>query len=224
MFTGIIEGAPRVLRVEAQGTGLRVWIAAPDPEWSVVEGESVASCGCCLTVVELREPTWGPAGEAPDASGPIGQRLPEGTPGATMVFDLSAETLARTHFGSLQPGTRVNVERAMRLGDRLSGHLVSGHVDGGATLAEVRDSGDGGAVYTFEVDPGLERYLIEKGSVCLDGVSLTVVEPRERRFDVALIPLTLEVTNLGEASVGQRFNVEVDMVGKWIERLVVPGA
>ena len=223
MFTGIIEGAPRVLRVEAQGTGLRVWIAAPDPEWAVVEGESVASCGCCLTVVERREPRWGGGGEAPDPSQGIGERLPEGTAGATMVFDLSAETLSRTHFGALEAGTRVNVERAMRLGDRLSGHLVSGHVDGGATLVEIRDSGDGGQVYTFEVDPGLERYLIEKGSICLDGISLTVVEPRERRFDVALIPLTLEVTNLGEARVGQRFNVEADLVGKWIERLVVAG-
>jgi riboflavin synthase len=139
-----------------------------------------------------------------------------------MVFDLSAETLARTHFGELSEGEQLNLERAMRLSDRLSGHLVSGHVDGGGTLVEKRDSGDGGQVQTFEVDPGLERYLIEKGSVTLDGISLTVVEPRGRRFDVALIPVTLEVTNLGSARVGQRVNVEVDLVGKWIERLVVP--
>jgi len=141
-----------------------------------------------------------------------------------MVFDLSAETLERTHFGSLAVGVRLNLERAMLLTDRLSGHLVSGHVDGGGTLVEVRDSGDGGSVYTFEVDPGLERYLIEKGSVTLDGISLTVCEPRERRFDVALIPLTLELTNLGSARVGQRVNVEADMVGKWIERLVTPAS
>lgn len=220
MFTGIIEGCPRVLHVEPQGTGLRVWIPAPTADWAVVEGESVASCGCCLTVVELREPLWEGA-EAPSAGTEVGERVPQGTPGATMVFDLSAETLSRTHFGGLQPGTPVNLERAMQLGERLSGHMVSGHVDGGATLVERRDSGDGGQVFSFEVDEGLERYLIEKGSVCLDGISLTVVEPVGRRFDVALIPLTLDVTNLGAAEVGQRFNVEADLVGKWIEKMIV---
>jgi riboflavin synthase len=223
VFTGIIEGCPTVLRSEPRGTGLRLWILAPDPEWAVVEGESVATCGCCLTVVELCEPCWrGPQSPPEPGSGP-GERVPAGTPGATMVFDLSAETLARTHLGGLQAGDRVNLERAMCLGERLSGHLVSGHVDGGATLVQTLDSGDGGQVYTFEVDEGLERYLIEKGSVCLDGISLTVVEPRGRRFDVALIPLTLEVTNLGGAQVGQRFNVEADLVGKWIEKLAVGG-
>ena len=139
-----------------------------------------------------------------------------------MAFDLSAETLSRTHLGELSAGTPVNLERALAFGDRLSGHLVSGHVDGGATLVGVRDSGDGGQVQTFEVDEGLERFLVDKGSVTLDGISLTVVEPRERRFDVALIPVTLAATNLGEAQVGQRFNVEADLVGKWIEQLVAP--
>ncbi len=216
MFTGIIEGCPQVLKVEARGTGLRIWIPAPTPDWAVVEGESVASCGCCLTVTELCEPVLREGQEAPPVGSEAGPRVPEGTPGATMVFDLSAETLARTHFGTLKPGTPVNVERAMMLGERLSGHMVSGHVDGGATLIARRDSGDGGEVFSFELDDGLERYLIEKGSVCLDGISLTVVEPRGRRFDVALIPLTLDVTNLGAAEVGQRFNVEADLVGKWI--------
>jgi len=223
VFTGIVEGSPTLLQLERRGTGMRLWVPAPSAEWAVVEGESVAVCGCCLTVVEVCEPRTTAAG--PPAPGtPAGERLDEGTPGATMVFDLSAETLERTHFGSLAVGVRLNLERAMLLTDRLSGHLVSGHVDGGGTLVEVRDSGDGGSVYTFEVDPGLERYLIEKGSVTLDGISLTVCEPRERRFDVALIPLTLELTNLGSARVGQRVNVEADMVGKWIERLVTPSS
>ena len=221
MFTGIVEASPQLLHLERRGTGMRLWVPAPDPSWAVEEGESVAVCGCCLTVAELCEPLHGPAGP-PQAPPTPGGRLPAGTPGATMVFDLSAETLDRTHFGALAPGDRVNLERAMLLTDRLSGHRVSGHVDGGGTLVETRDSGDGGQVFTFEVDPGLERYLIEKGSVTLDGISLTVVEPRERRFDVALIPLTLELTNLGTARVGQRINVEADMVGKWIERLVAP--
>lgn len=211
MFTGIIEGSPELLHLERQGTGMRLWVPAPDPSWAVAEGESVAVLGCCLTVVHVCEPGEG---------GP-GPKVAQMTPGATMVFDLSAETLARTHFGSLEAGTRVNLERAMLLTDRLSGHLVSGHVDGGGTLVGKRDSGDGGAVYRFEVDPGLEKYLIEKGSVTLDGISLTVVEPEGREFDVALIPVTLEATNLGAAQVGQRINVEADLVGKWIEKLVV---
>jgi riboflavin synthase len=113
----------------------------------------------------------------------------------------------------------VNLERALLLSDRLGGHLVLGHVDGGGVVTAVRDAGDGGRVVGFEVDPGLERYLIGKGSVTIDGVSLTVVEPRGRRFDVALIPTTLAATTLGEARVGQRVNVEADVVGKWVERL-----
>lgn len=220
MFTGIVEGCPSVLHLERQGTGLRLWIPAPSPEWAVVEGESVSVSGCCLTVVHVCEPVHG--GASPAGGVAPGERLPEGTPGATMVFDLSAETLARTHFGALEVGGPVNLERAMELGDRLSGHLVSGHVDGGGTIVARRDSGDGGWVYTFEVDEGLERYLIEKGSITLDGISLTVVEPRGRRFDVALIPVTLEATNLGAAVEGQRINVEADLVGKWIEKLVAP--
>lgn len=221
MFTGIIEGNPRVLHLERQGTGLRLWIPAPSPDWAVSEGESVAVSGCCLTVVRVCEPLCESEGNPPEGGSP-GRDLPEGTPGATMVFDLSAETLDRTHFSELEPGAQVNLERALRLSDRLSGHLVAGHVDGGGSIVAMRDSGDGGQVYTFEVDAGLERYLIEKGSVTLDGISLTVVEPRGRQFDVALIPVTLEATNLGSARVGQRINVEADMVGKWIERLI-PG-
>lgn len=217
MFTGIIEGSPALLHLERIGTGMRLWVPAPDPQWAVAEGESVAVLGCCLTVVHVCGPVFGQE----VTPGTPGEPLPAQTPGATMVFDLSSETLDRTHFGQLQAGDRLNVERAMLLTDRLSGHLVSGHVDGGGTLVEKRDSGDGGSVYTFEVDPGLERYLIEKGSVTLDGISLTVVEPRERRFDVALIPVTLAATNLGTAQVGQRINVEADLVGKWIEKLVV---
>ena len=217
MFTGIIEGCPALLQIERIGTGMRLWVPAPNASWAVAEGESVAVLGCCLTVVHVCGPLFGQEapGDAP------GEPLPPQTPGATMVFDLSAETLDRTSFGDLHVGDPLNVERAMLLTDRLSGHLVSGHVDGGGTLVGKRDSGDGGSVYTFEVDPGLEKYLIEKGSVTLDGISLTVVQPRGRQFDVALIPVTLQTTNLGAARVGQRLNVEADLVGKWIEKLVV---
>lgn len=207
MFTGIVEASPAVRRSEARGDGLSVLIPAPTADWRVVEGESVAVAGCCLTVAELLDPE-------------SGARLPDGTSGADMRFDLSAETLARTWFSELAPGTQVNLERALRLSDRLSGHLVSGHVDGQGRIVGIEDSGDGGREIAFELDSGLDRYLIEKGSVTLDGISLTVVQPAGRRFHVAVIPLTLECTNLGEARVGQAVNVEADLVGKWIEKLL----
>jgi riboflavin synthase len=198
MFTGIIEGCVPVTRVEPLGTGLSVVLSRPDlADWELSLGQSVAVSGVCLTVARF---------DAESEDGPA-------------VFELSAETLARTWFGDLAPGRRVNVERAMRIGDRLDGHLVAGHVDGGGTIVAIEDAGDGGRVFTFEVDAGLERYLIEKGSVTLDGISLTVVEPRDGRFQVAVIPKTLEWTSLGTAEVGQRVNVEADMIGKWVERL-----
>lgn len=199
MFTGIIEACVPTRSYQPTGTGARLVLPAPDiPDWRADPGQSIAICGVCLTVVEV-------------------------LPGGEMAFDLSAETLARTWLGGLEEGIPVNLERAMKLGDRLDGHMVAGHVDGGGTVTGVQDSGDGGRLISFEVDEGLERYLIEKGSVTLDGVSLTVVEPVGRRFDVAVIPVTLELTNLGAAQVGQRVNVEADLVGKWIERLVVRG-
>ena len=212
MFTGIVEGVGVVRSVAPAGNGLILRVAPPQGTWSVSVGDSVAVCGACLTVAGL-EAAEGEAG-APDLAGSL--------VGAQMVFDLSAETVARTWFAALEPGLAVNLERALRLGERLDGHMVSGHIDGLAQVLAVEDSGDGGRLFTFEVAPGLERYLIEKGSVTLDGTSLTVVEPEGRRFAVAVIPLTLERTNLGSAAVGQRVNMEADLVGKWIERLLPP--
>ncbi|MFT5050999.1 MAG: riboflavin synthase [Chlamydiales bacterium] len=195
MFTGIIESRIPVRAFQPQGDGARLVLPRPDvPGWDVHTGQSIAVCGTCLTVVE----------QSPDGA---------------MGFDLSPETLDRTWFRDLVPGRMVNLERAMLLSDRIDGHLVAGHVDGGGRLAGREATDDGGAVFQFEVDEGLERYLIEKGSVTLDGVSLTVVKPSGRLFSVALIPLTLELTNLGSAEISQRVNVEADMIGKWIERL-----
>ncbi|MGK0216923.1 MAG: riboflavin synthase [Planctomycetota bacterium] len=141
-----------------------------------------------------------------------------------MAFDLSRETLACTWMEDLASGDKVNLERALLFSARLDGHLVSGHVDGVGQVVAVRDSGDGGAEVDFEVPEELTRYLVDKGSVTLDGVSLTVVRPAGRRFTVAVIPLTLELTRLGQARPGDRVNVEVDLVGKWVERLLGPGA
>ncbi len=200
VFTGLVEACVPVLGAERRGTGLRLRVARParaaDGEAFVVgPGDSVAVSGCCLTVV------------------------PESAAGE-LAFDLSSETLARTWFAALAPGRRVNLERALRLGDRLDGHMVSGHVDAVGQVADIERTGDGGWRLTCEVPPGFERWLVDKGSVTVDGVSLTVVHPVGRRFDVAVIPHTLAVTHLGEAVVGQPVNLEADLVGKWVERLV----
>lgn len=153
-------------------------------------GESVAVNGCCLTVT----------GDAPP-----------------LAFDLSAETLARTNLGVLQAGSLVNLERAMRPADRLGGHIVQGHVDGLASLLAVEKAG-GSRVLRFQTDGG--RYLIDKGSVAVDGVSLTVVRPNGGEFEVWVVPHTLEATNLGDRRPGDLLNIEYDVLAKHVERLL----
>lgn len=209
MFTGIVEATVPVRSLESRGNGARLVIPAPGLEgWNPRLGDSIAICGACLTVAELL-----PGGD---------HALPD------LAFDLSAETLECTWLGDLEPGTLVNVERALLFSARLDGHLVSGHVDGIGRVVAVQDPGDGGAEIEFEVPSELARYLVDKGSVTLDGTSLTVVRPEQGRFSVAVIPLTLELTRLGRAQPGDRVNVEVDLVGKWVERLMrnglVPGS
>jgi riboflavin synthase len=207
MFTGLIEACVPLKRVETRGDGRRLWISSPGADWSVTRGQSVAVSGACLSVAAAADPR-------------SGREVPVGTPGADLAFDVSAETLKRTWFGGAVEGRRVNLERAMRLGDRLDGHLVAGHVDGIGRIIAIDDAGDGGSRMRFEVEPRLDRYLVDKGSITLDGISLTVVSPSARTFEVAVIPLTLEKTSLGGAASGQAINVEADMLGKWIERLV----
>ena len=209
MFTGIIEARTPIVAVEAQGTGLRVVLEAPEGVWDVVGGESVAVSGVCLTVARIE--------------GGDGAELEVGASGARLSFDLSKETLDRTWFEELEPGRLVNLERSMRMGDRIDGHLVSGHVDAVGEVVAIEDSGDGGRRISFQVPPEFSRWLVDKGSVTIDGVSLTVCDPNEDRFDVAVIPVTLDVTNLGAVEVGQRVNLEADTIGKWVARLF-PGA
>ena len=182
---------------------------AASAEWTTSRGDSVAVSGCCLTVSGLRSP----ASET--------DSVPDGTPGADMEFELSAETLVRTWFGEgLQPGRPVNLERSLTLQTRLGGHMVSGHVDGCGRVAAIEDSGDGGRFFTFEVPDDFRRYLIEKGSVGIDGISLTVVKPEGNQFGVAVIPVTLDVTSLGSVEVGSSIHLEADMIGKWVERML----
>lgn len=207
MFTGLVEASAAVRRASAREQGLRIWVAEPAGEWSVSEGQSIAISGACLSLAAGADPH-------------TGEVLERWRPGADMVFDLSAETLHRTWFGAVRAGTRVNLERALCLGDRLDGHLVSGHVDGQGRVVSTSDSKDGGRLIEFEIEPSLTRYLIEKGSLTIDGVSLTVVSPRGARFSVAVIPITLEKTTLSSFVPGQSVNIEADMIGKWIERLL----
>jgi len=195
MFTGIVEGMARVSRAETARGGLRLVLDLGNLAQGTGPGDSIAVAGCCLTVV---------------AHGAQGT-----------VFELSPETLERTRFGRLGPGQRVNIERSLRVGDRLGGHFVSGHVDGLGRVAGAEEQGDF-TLMTLWAPPELEPYLIPKGSVAVDGVSLTVADMTSLaagvRFTVALIPETLERTTLGEAAPGDPVHLEGDLLGKFVLR------
>jgi riboflavin synthase len=192
MFTGLVETTARVVRVEPDGDGARLEVETPLGA-QLAAGDSVAVNGVCLTAVD------------PRAGG--------------FRADVMAETLRRSSLGPLAPGDAVNLELPLRAGDRLGGHVVQGHVDGTGTIAELRDEGFARLV-RIECDPALLRYVVEKGSIAVDGVSLTVAELDERSFTVSLIPETLERTTLGLASPGRVVNLEVDVLAKYVEKLV----
>lgn len=198
MFTGIIQAVGRVAAVEPRGGDLRMTIDAANLAARVdaarlAIGESIAVSGACLTVVQFD--------------------------GAEFVADVSRETLALTTLASLAVGDAVNLEAALRAGDPLGGHLVSGHVDGMAEVMELRPDARSLRV-ELEVPGVLARYLAPKGSVALDGVSLTVNEVAGCRFGINLIPQTTEVTTLGSLAAGQRLNLEVDQLARYLERLL----
>lgn len=193
MFTGIVQAVGTVSRITPAEAGRRIRIDCPDLEparWQA--GDSVSVAGCCLTALDI------------DARG--------------FSADLSAETLARTSLGALDSGSPVNLEPALAVGDRLGGHLVSGHVDGLAEVVSVRGAGES-RIFRFRVPESLARFIAEKGSVTLDGVSLTVNTVASREFEVNLIPHTLAVTTLGQLEVGSRVNLEVDLLARYLERL-----
>ena len=199
MFTGIVTDVGEVIRVAPRAVGARFRIAtAYDPE-TIDIGASISCAGCCLTAVE------------------------RGVDGNRAYFDVEAspETLSRTTLGGWAAGTRLNLERSLKLGDELGGHMVSGHVDGLATILERRDEGDM-ATFTFEAPAELARFIAEKGSVALDGTSLTVNRVEGRRFDAALIPHTLAVTTWGARKAGGSVNLEVDQVARYVARLAEP--
>jgi riboflavin synthase len=192
VFTGLIADLGSVAAVEQSDEGATLQIES-DLASELSEGDSIAVNGVCLTAT---------------AVGDGGFRT-----------QAIAETLRRSSLGGLQPGARVNLELALRANDRLGGHIVQGHVDGVATVAAVREEGFS-RVLTFEVEPPLARYLVEKGSVAVDGVSLTVSALDERGFSVSLIPETLQRTNLGQIGEGAIVNIEVDVLAKHVERLM----
>jgi riboflavin synthase len=196
MFTGIVREVGRVVSVDGDEAGRRLVVSAPATAPATDVGDSVAIDGVCLTA--------------------------EALDGERIRFHAVAETLRRTTLGALTSGDDVNVEPALRAGDALGGHHVQGHVDGIGAIGSVEAEGEGLRV-VVEAPPEILRYCVEKGSIALDGVSLTVAELLDDAFAVALVPHTLEATTLRDLAPGEPVNLEVDVLAKYVERLVAPG-
>jgi riboflavin synthase len=193
MFTGLVESLATVTQLQPEPPGVRLTIAVPEFAGSVAMGDSIAINGCCLTVV--------------------------GIDGNQLAFQAGEETLRRTNLGRLQAGSRANVERSLKAGDRLGGHFVMGHIDGLGTLASRQDDGDW-STFWFAAAGDLMRQMASKGSIAVDGVSLTLVGVENSRFSVALIPHTLAVTTLGKLQPGDTVNLETDVLAKYVERQI----
>lgn len=193
MFSGIVEAVGRICRSEGTPAGVRFTIEAPFDGLTL--GESVCVSGVCLTVV--------------------------GAPARAFDVDVSGETLRRSKLGRLGVGSEVNLERSLRLGDRLGGHLVFGHVDGIGALTAKAPEGDS-LLCRFVAPPEISRYLVEKGSVAVDGVSLTVFACRDGEFSTAVIPHTARATTIGSLRAGDEVNLESDMMARYVERLITP--
>ena len=194
MFTGLVEEVGRVYSI-GEGEMLRLSIAAGRVSEGARAGDSVSVNGVCLTVGEVE--------------------------GETLTFCAMPETLRRTALGGLGAGSPVNLERAMSAGSRFGGHIVQGHVDGVGEVGGVRPEGDA-EIWEFGAPETVLRYCVQKGSICVDGISLTIVSIGEGTFTVSILPQTRANTNLGELRVGSRVNLEADIIGKYVERLFKP--
>jgi riboflavin synthase len=194
MFTGIVEELGQVVTVEHRTDSAVLRVRGPLVSSDATHGSSISVNGVCLTVVDVRQ--------------------------ETLSFDVMAETLSRSSLGALEAGHPVNLERAMAATDRLGGHVVQGHVDGTAELVQ-RTPGDRWEVVRLSLPAGVARYVVEKGSITVDGVSLTVSTLGTHFFEVSLIPTTLALTTLGHKQVGDLVNLEVDVIAKYVERLLL---
>ncbi|MBI5483845.1 MAG: riboflavin synthase [Deltaproteobacteria bacterium] len=195
MFTGLIEDTGRVTALSRRGEAGLLTVETAIPMTEIALGDSIAVNGACLTVTE------------------------KGTRNAT--FDVSPESIARTTIGNLRSGSRVNLERALKLGDRLGGHIVSGHIDCCGRLTRIENRSGNHQLY-FSLPVAHSRYLVEKGSVTIDGISLTVNSVSQDGFSVNIIPLTFAKTTLELIRVGDEVNIETDIIGKYVERLLQP--
>ena len=191
MFTGLVEDLGSIQAVKSVGPGLRMVVKTAALAKDAAIGDSIAVNGCCLTIVKKEK--------------------------GLLTFDAGEETLNRTNFARLEIGSRVNLERSLQMGDRLGGHYVTGHIDATGTLIKRRDDGEWSSL-TFRVPVRTARQMASKGSVAVDGVSLTLVSVDGDRFSVALIPHTLTKTTLGEMQVGDVVNIETDLLAKYVER------
>jgi len=193
MFTGLIETQGIVTRVDRVGGGAQMEIYAPEFGRDMALGDSVAVDGACLTIANFAR--------------------------GAFVADVSDETLTKTTLGTARQGTKVNLERALRLSDRLGGHMVTGHIEGMGRLL-LRHPAGNSTVYQFQVPPSLMEYIVAKGSVAIDGISLTVAQIRGESFAAAVVPHTEEVTTLKDKAIGSAVNVEVDVMAKYVKRFV----
>jgi riboflavin synthase len=193
VFTGIVEELGEIVALDRDGDSARLAVRGPLVVSDAVHGASIAVNGVCLTVTDVKDDVF--------------------------TVDVMKETLDRSGLAALTPGSPVNLERPVRPADRLGGHIVQGHVDGVGHIVS-REPGDRWDVVTIGLPADLARYVVDKGSITVDGISLTVVEARDDAFTVALIPTTLELTTLGRKRPGDVVNLEVDIVAKYVERLV----
>ncbi len=192
MFTGLVQSLGTIERIST-GSVTDLWFSCTFDPKDFVLGESISCDGVCLTVVEFQ--------------------------GARFRVQAAPETLRRSTVGSWAPGTKVNLEKALKAGERLGGHLVQGHVDGIAAVLETRSDG-GSWVMSFSLPSALAVFFVDQGSICIDGVSLTVTKVERDRFSVMLIPETMHRTSLGAKSVGSKVNLEADIIGKYVARMV----
>lgn len=220
MFTGLIEGTGNVVSFRREGAEAELAVDLGDLSAGVGIGDSIALSGCCCTVTRW---SGAPRADTPLSAAPASGAPAGGPPpGRVASFHLSAETLSRTWFGRLRPGDPLNLERSLRIGDRMGGHLVQGHVDGLGVVERPCAGGTAGGTLVVRLDPAHLRYCVEKGSIALDGVSLTIADVRDGAIALAIIPHTAAVTTLGSRQPGDALHVEVDVIAKYVERLVAP--